>query len=57
MKPEYRLPPMIPGAFFIPIGLFWYGWSANEGVHYIVPIIGTGWVAVGMIVAFVRFLL
>ena len=25
MKPEYRLPPMIPAAFTIPIGMFLYG--------------------------------
>ena len=23
MKPEYRLPPLVPGSLFIPIGLFW----------------------------------
>ena len=23
MKPEYRLPPLIPGSLFIPIGFFW----------------------------------
>ena len=26
MKPEYRLPPLIPGSCFIPVGLFIYGW-------------------------------
>lgn len=25
MKPEYRLPPLIPGGLLMPIGLFWYG--------------------------------
>ena len=29
MKPEYRLPPLIPGCLLIPIGLFWVSsiWS------------------------------
>ncbi|OAX82791.1 hypothetical protein ACJ72_02863 [Emergomyces africanus] len=49
MKPEYRLPLMIPGGLCIPIGLFWYGWTAEKGVHYVVPIIGTGFVGVGML--------
>ena len=42
MKPEYRLPPMIPGAACVPIGLFIYGWSAQKHAFWIVPIIGTG---------------
>jgi multidrug resistance protein len=41
MKPEYRLPPLIPASFLLPIGLFWYGWSAEKHAHWIVPIIGT----------------
>ncbi|KAG7093576.1 hypothetical protein E1B28_007245 [Marasmius oreades] len=41
-KPEMRIPPLIFGSFFIPIGLFWYGWSAQAKVHWIMPIIGSG---------------
>lgn len=52
MKPEYRLPPLIPASCFIPIGLFWYGWSAEKKLHWIMPIIGTGWVGLGMIAMF-----
>ncbi|CAG8952447.1 hypothetical protein HYFRA_00001194, partial [Hymenoscyphus fraxineus] len=39
-EPEMRLPACILFAFFIPISFFWYGWAAEAGVHYIVPIIG-----------------
>ena len=53
MKPEYRLPPMIPGAWAIPIGLLWYGWSAEKHTHWIVPIIGTSFIGLGLIAAFV----
>ncbi|KAI9842238.1 MAG: hypothetical protein M1837_007383 [Sclerophora amabilis] len=52
MKPEYRLPPMIYGAPLIPIGLFWYGWSAEARVHWIVPIIGSSLVGAGMLAIF-----
>ncbi|KAK5204605.1 hypothetical protein LTR47_007405 [Exophiala xenobiotica] len=52
MKPEYRLPPLIPGSLVIPIGFFWYGWSADKGVHWIVPIIGTMWVGLGLLATF-----
>ncbi|KAI5808427.1 major facilitator superfamily domain-containing protein [Pyronema omphalodes] len=51
-KPEYRLPPMSWGSPLIPIGLFWYGWTAEKGVHWIVPIIGTGLVGVGLLATF-----
>jgi len=52
MKPEYRLPPMSYGAPLIPIGLFWYGWTAEYEVHWIVPIIGTSLVGMGLIATF-----
>lgn len=52
-KPEYRLPPMIPGAFLIPAALFMYGWTAEYRVHWIVPIIGTSLMGVGMLITFV----
>ena len=51
-KPEYRLPSMIPGAFAIPIGLFWYGWSADRGVQFMMPIIGTVWFGMGLMMIF-----
>ncbi|GFF40208.1 uncharacterized transporter C1529.01 [Aspergillus udagawae] len=51
-EPEFRMPPLIPGSLFIPIGLFWYGWSAEKHLHWIMPIVGTGWVAFGMLASF-----
>lgn len=52
-KPEYRLPPMIPGALFIPLALFMYGWTAEKHDHWILPIIGTSFLGVGMLISFV----
>jgi multidrug resistance protein len=52
MKPEYRLPPMAWGSPLIPMGLFWYGWSADKNVHWIVPIIGTSLVGMGLLATF-----
>ncbi|EXJ78950.1 hypothetical protein A1O3_08450 [Capronia epimyces CBS 606.96] len=52
MKPEYRLPPLIPGSLMIPIGLFWYGWSAKAHIHWIMPIIGTSFVGFGVLATF-----
>ncbi|RYP82075.1 hypothetical protein DL770_005697 [Monosporascus sp. CRB-9-2] len=39
-QPEYRLPLLLPGALMVPIGLFWYGWSAQNHLHWIMPDIG-----------------
>lgn len=41
IKPEHRLPPACLGGFFIPVSLFWFGWTARASVHWIVPIVGT----------------
>jgi len=51
LKPEYRLPPACVGAFFIPICLFWFGWSAGR-THWIVPIIGSAFFSMGAILLF-----
>ena len=52
MKPEYRLPPLMYGAVFLPAGLFIYGWTAEYRVHWIVPILGTLIMGVGNLVIF-----
>ena len=52
IKPEIRLQPACVGAFCIPICLFWFGWSARSSVHWIMPIIGSGWFTVGAYLLF-----
>lgn len=52
IKPEERLPPAMVGAFFIPICLFFFGWTAREPVHWIAPIIGSSFFAVGSVLLF-----
>jgi hypothetical protein len=53
IKPEYRLPPMIVAGLILPIGLFLYGWTAQYSIPWMVRIIGTGFVGVGLIGSFV----
>jgi hypothetical protein len=50
---ETLLPMMIPGAFIIPVSLFWYGWSVECNAPYIVPIIGTGFFGASFLSTFV----
>ena len=47
-KPEMRLATCIMFAFFVPISFFWYGWSADKQVHWVVPIIGMAPFGFGM---------
>ncbi|GLB42015.1 putative multidrug resistance protein 4 [Lyophyllum shimeji] len=51
-KPEMRIPALFFGSFFVPIGLFWYGWSAQAKIHWIMPIIGSGIFGFGMMSSF-----
>ncbi|KAM0164074.1 hypothetical protein ACHAPG_000825 [Botrytis cinerea] len=51
-RPEYRLPPMFIGAFLLPIGFFWYGWSLEYHTHWIVPILGSMVIAVGILFSY-----
>ncbi|GKT42989.1 MFS transporter prlG [Colletotrichum spaethianum] len=51
-KPEYRLPTLVVGAVFVPIGLFWYGWTAENKAHWIVPIIGTSFIGIGIVIIY-----
>ncbi|KFY30741.1 hypothetical protein V493_01687 [Pseudogymnoascus sp. VKM F-4281 (FW-2241)] len=55
IAPEDRLPFIItiPGSLTFPIGLFVYGWTAQEHVHWIVPQIGTAITGFGSIIIFV----
>jgi multidrug resistance protein len=39
-EPEMRLPDCVWFALALPITFFWYGWTADKAVHWIVPIIG-----------------
>ncbi|EKD14387.1 hypothetical protein MBM_07617 [Drepanopeziza brunnea f. sp. 'multigermtubi' MB_m1] len=53
-KPEFRLPALMYCSLFVPVGLFWYGWSAESDKHLLVPIFGTVLIAFGMLSVMVR---
>ncbi|RFU28006.1 hypothetical protein B7463_g8324, partial [Scytalidium lignicola] len=44
--PEERLPPMIMGAFILPIGLFWFAWTSNPHITWVPQVLAgipIGW--------------
>jgi multidrug resistance protein len=51
-KPEMRIPALIFGSFFVPVGVLWYGWSAQAKTHWIMPIIGTTFFGFGLMTTF-----
>ncbi|KAL8811246.1 MAG: hypothetical protein Q9200_001939 [Gallowayella weberi] len=52
LRPEKRLPAAMVGAFFVPICLFWFGWSARPATHWIMPIIGSSYFAISNFLLF-----
>lgn len=40
---------MFIGSVMLPIGLFWYGWSAQADIHWIMPILGATIFGFGLI--------
>ena len=41
VEPEHRLYAAMMGSFGLPIGLFWFAWTARADVHWISPILAT----------------
>ncbi|KAH8650078.1 major facilitator superfamily domain-containing protein [Xylariales sp. PMI_506] len=48
--PEHRAPLLLPGALFVPVGLFLYGWSVQYRFHWIFPDLGAGLLGCGIII-------
>ncbi|KAJ7643651.1 MFS general substrate transporter [Roridomyces roridus] len=51
-QPEFRLPSMVPGSIFLPIGFLITGWAVQAKVHWIVADIGIVLVGAGIILSF-----
>lgn len=46
VAPEYRLYPALIGCFFMPISLFWFGWTARSDISWASPVVAAipfGW--------------
>ena len=52
-KSEFRLPLLVISAPLVAIAFFWYGWSVEAEVHWIIPILGSGLFGMGMMPGFV----
>ena len=52
VPPEYRLYGAMVGCALNPVSLFWFGWAANAGVHWLSPVIAAVPFAVGNIMVY-----
>lgn len=52
-EPEFRLPIMARSILLTPLGLFFYGWTAQYKLHWILPIIGSALLGAGLILIMV----
>ncbi|KAF2008701.1 fluconazole resistance protein 1 [Aaosphaeria arxii CBS 175.79] len=51
-KPEYRLPILMIGAVMLPAGFVVYGWGLEYQVQWIIPIIGSALISLGVMYNF-----
>jgi MFS family permease len=52
--PEERLPPMILGAFILPIGLFWFAWTSNKSISWVPQVIAGVPIGCGILMIFLQ---
>ncbi|KAI4091502.1 MAG: hypothetical protein L6R37_007725 [Teloschistes peruensis] len=52
VPPEYRLYGAMAGCALSPLSLFWFGWTARTGVHWLSPVIAAVPFAVGNIMVY-----
>lgn len=51
-RPEFRIPSMYVSSFILPIGLFWYGWSAQAHSFWLMCDIGVAILCFGLILSY-----
>jgi len=57
VPPEYRLYAAMIGSFGLPVGLFWYAWTAKADIHWISSVIAASFIAWGNLCVFMSGLL
>ncbi|KAJ5543782.1 major facilitator superfamily domain-containing protein [Penicillium frequentans] len=52
--PEGRLPPMIVGGIMVPIGIFWFAWTATPDIPWPSPVCASFLIGCGMYLLFIQ---
>jgi MFS transporter, DHA1 family, multidrug resistance protein len=50
--PEKRLPVAMVGSILLPVALFWFGWTSGPSIHWISPVIASGFFIAGTFLLF-----
>ncbi|KAI9693448.1 MAG: hypothetical protein M1820_009241 [Bogoriella megaspora] len=51
--PEHRLYSSMLGSLILPIGLFWFAWTAKNTIHWICPVVAQGVAIFGSLLIYV----
>jgi hypothetical protein len=54
VRPEDRLPPVMPMAVLFPAGLFWFGWSSNPSVPWTAQVVAGVPIGAGILVIWLQ---
>lgn len=54
VRPEDRLPPMMPMAVLFPAGLFWFGWTSNPSVPWPAQVVAGIPIGAGILVIWLQ---
>jgi DHA1 family multidrug resistance protein-like MFS transporter len=52
--PEERLPPMIIGAFILPVGLFWFAWTSSPNITWVPQVLAGIFIGWGILMIFLQ---
>lgn len=52
LPPEFRVLSAAIGSFMLPVGLFWFAWTAKSSIHWIVPVLATIFFGAGNLLVF-----
>ncbi|KAL7422000.1 hypothetical protein Q5752_003772 [Cryptotrichosporon argae] len=55
--PEARLPLCCVGAVMLPVALFWFAWTSTPNVHWLVPIVASGFFGCGFLWIFTAMMM
>lgn len=54
--PEGRLDPALIGCVLLPVGLFWFAWTTDSSIPWIVSIFGGGAFGFGQVLLFISLI-
>ncbi|CAG8163864.1 unnamed protein product [Penicillium salamii] len=54
VSPEERLIPMAIGGIFLPIGMFWFGWTSSPSISWVPQVISGSFLGAGVLLIFLQ---